>query len=349
MRRFVLCALFAAGCARPDAPALVEVERGTTVMGTLLEVTARAPDSAAAQAAAQSGSEAVARVDSLMSNYRPDSELSLLGAAAGTGEWTPLSPETVEVLAASLEWARRSGGAFDPTVEPLMEAWSFRGGEPRRPADDALELAKRAVGWDAVELDSAGGRARLPRGGMKLDFGAIAKGYALDLAAAAMRRAGAVAGMIDLGGQTMVFGAPPPGRDRWVLGIRHPRATRTLMGTIAMDSGSVSTSGDYEQMFEEDGVRYGHVMDPRTGSPARGVVAVTVAGPDGMTADALSTVLFVLGPEEGRAFLDRELPGAPVSVVWVRDAGARELTVDDAVVIGGGPTVELELPPRPTR
>jgi thiamine biosynthesis lipoprotein len=344
----ILAAAVFAACGPSDAPAPVEVELVTQVMGTRLVVTARAPDSATAQRAAQSGSQVVARVDSLMSTYRADSEVSLLAAAAGGGDWISLSRETVEVLAASLDWARRSGGAFDPTVEPLMEAWGFRDTIQTRPSDDALALALRAVGWSKVELDSAGGRARLPVAGMKLDFGAIAKGYALDLAVAEMRAAGALGGMVDLGGQVNVFGTPLSGREAWLLGVRHPRATSTLMGTVAVDSGSISTSGDYEQMFEQDGIRYAHIMDPRTGTPARGMVAVTVAAPSGFTADALSTILFVLGPEEGHAFLDRELPGAPLTVVWVRDPGERELGADDVVSTGSYGRLDLELP-RPTR
>lgn len=327
----------------------MDLEEGTTVMGTLLRVTARAPDSATARSAIEAGMRAVARVDSLMSTYKPDSEVSALGRAAGTGEWIPLSAETVEVLAAALDWARRSGGAFDPTVEPLMEAWGFRSDEPRRPDPAALARARALVGWEGVELDRSGGRARIQRPGGKLDFGAIAKGYALDRAVAAMRGSGALAGMVDLGGNVNVFGRPLSARERWVLGVRHPRATRTLMATVTLDSGSVSTSGDYEQLFEEGGVRYGHVMDPREGAPARGVVAVTAVAPDGMTADALSTLLFVLGPERGKAFLEREFPAGTVSALWARDPGGRELTSGDVVVAGAADRVRLELPPPPAR
>src|SRR4030095_11994462 len=115
------------------------------------------------------------------------------------------------------------------------------------------------------------------------------KGYANDLAVAAMREAGAIGGMVDLGGQGRGFGRAGPDPGRGVPGIRHPRDPRNLMGTIELTSGSLSTGGDYEQMFVEGGVRYSHIMDPRTGMPARGVIAVTVAAPDGMTLRALDT------------------------------------------------------------
>ncbi len=335
-------ALLVAACGR--APAPVEVEAASQVMGTFLDVRAWAADSSSAGSAAEAARRAVARVDSLMSTYRDDSEVSALARAAGTGRWTRLSPETLEVLTTALGWARRSGGAFDPTVGPLMTAWGFHGGEPSRPDSAALARAREAVGWQGVEVDTAGRRARLVRPGARLDFGAIAKGYALDRALAAMEAKGASAGYVDLGGNVSVFGPPPRGGDAWVLGVRHPRRPDELMATIRLARGSVATSGDYEQMFVEDGVRYAHIMDPRTGEPARGVVAVTVAAPDGVTADALSTLLYVLGPEEGRAFLDRELPGRGVSALWVRDTGGREVTAADVTVAPGAADVELALP-----
>lgn len=336
-------ALLVLGCV-PDTPPFraggVELERATPVMGTLLRLRVDASDSALARRALAGASRAVFRVDSLMSTYKPTSELSALADSARAGAWVALSPETAEVLAASLDWAARSEGAFDPTVGPLMEAWGFHAGTPHLPAPDALARARQVVGWTRVEFDSARSRARLAVG-TKLDFGAIAKGYALDLALAAMRRSGATAGMADLGGNVSVFGAAPDPAG-WVLGIRDPRASEELMGTIAVDSGSVSTSGDYEQQFEVGGVRYGHIMNPPRGEPARGVVAVTVAAPTGIEADALSTLLYVLGSEEGAAFLRREHLD-DVTVVWVRDPGARALTADDVVVTGGG-RVRIELP-----
>jgi thiamine biosynthesis lipoprotein len=215
-----------------------------------------------------------------------------------------------------------------------MRAWGFFDHEPALPDPDALEAARSLVGWRDVTVDTAGARARLERPGMTLDFGALAKGYALDRALAAMRAAGAASGLADLGGNVAVFGPAPEGAETgWRLGVRHPRARGRLMGTVDVTQGSVATSGDYEQMFEASGVRYSHLMDPRTGRPVQGVVAVTVAATDGMTADALSTTLFVLGPEAGRELLRRHAPEA--SALWVRDAGAAELRRSHVVVAAG--------------
>jgi len=319
----------AGAAARPAAPPgtrRVRIDRSWPVMGTVFHATALAPDSASARASLRAAKRAVFRVDTLMSTYRPRSEVSRLNAAAGSGRWTPLSPETTEVLAASLRWSELSGGAFDPTTGPLGRVWGFHAGRPRVPGGDRLDSAARLVGSGGVVLDSARRRARLHRPGAGVDFGGIAKGYALDRAVESMRGAGACAGMVDLGGNVSAFGAPPPEPGRWRLGIRHPRSRGVLLGTVALDSGSVATSGDSEQFLVRDGVRYSHVMDPRTGRSARGGWQVTVLAPDGTAADALSTALFVMGPGEGERFLESEAvqrlaPGA--SALWVA-AGSAE-------------------------
>lgn len=323
-----------------DAPGPVVLTRAWPVMGTLLELTAVAPDSARARRALAAGKGEVFRVDSLLSTYRPASEVSRLNRAAGTGRWTELSPLTASALREALRWAERTGGAVDPTVGPLVAAWGFRSGEPAVPSPSALDSARRLVGWDRVEVRGAGRLARLPRRGMRLDFGALGKGLALERAVDAMRSAGAAAGMADLGGQVSVFGRPPGDADRWRLGIRPPRGDGRPLGTVPVDSGSVATSGDAEQFFVGgDGVRYSHIMDPRAGRPARGTAQVTVLAADGSTADALATALFVLGPERGRSWLRSRGrlgrgEGRLALALWVRDPGGGPVCPGDVVRVG---------------
>jgi thiamine biosynthesis lipoprotein len=151
---------------------------------------------------------------------------------------------------------------------------------------------------------------------MRLDFGAIAKGYAVDLAVEALRAAGVRSGMVDLGGNLRFFGAPPEPGGRLV-GLRDPRSPDAAIAVVRLDSGAVATSGDYERFFVHDGVRYSHIIDPRTGWPARGVAGVSVIAPTGIASDALSTSLFVLGPERGCALARAE----GVEALWVLDAG----------------------------
>lgn len=335
-----------AGGGTGAGPAAVRLERGWPVMGTLLRVSAAAPDSAAARRALRAARTRVERVDSLMSTYRPDSDLSRINDAAGSGRWVSVAAPTARVLEAALGWARVSDGAFDPTAGPLADAWGFHEGEPSMPPPGRADSAARLVGWRQVAYDSARSRVRLPRAGMRLDFGAVAKGWALDRAVAAMREAGAVGGTVDLGGNVSAFGRPPRRHDRWRLGIRHPRREGRLAGVLALDSGSVATSGDSEQFFVEDGVRYSHLMDPRTGRPARGVVQVTVIADRGVHADALATALFVLGPEEGRELLEspavrRRAPRA--TVAWLLDPGAGGSFGPDELVCAGPRAGSVEL------
>lgn len=307
---------------RPAGPDTVRLGRAWPGMGTLFRAAAYAPDSAAALAALRAARATVASLDSLLSSYRPDSEVSELGRAAGSGAWIDLSPETVRLLVSSVEWARRTDGAFDPTVGPLVEAWGFRGGSARIPNRALLDSVRALVDWRAVHVDPVGRSARLGRAGMEIDLGGIGKGYALDRAAAAMRAAGASGGMLDLGGNVRVFGRGPGPGGAWPIGIRDPRCPERVLGEVYLDSGSVATSGDYERFFERGGERFSHILGPRTGRPARGVLQVTVAAPDGLTADVLSTALFVMGPEAGRRLLVRE-PGAEgAAALWV--PGVRE-------------------------
>lgn len=349
-RTLALAGALAAGACAGDAPAerAVRVDRTVPVMGTLLHLSTWAADSAAARDANEAGWQAVAQVDTLMSHYRPESEISRLSDAAGSGAWTPLSPWTFEALRTALDWAERSGGAFDPTVGPLMEAWGFFQHEPARPDPTTARAAAALVGYDGVDFDAAGRRARLTRSGMRLDLGALAKGWALDRALDAMMPAGARSAMVDLGGNVAVRGPGPAADGRWRMGIRHPRVEGALMGTLDLAGGAVATSGDYEQMFEAEGVRYSHLMDPRQGEPARGVVAVTVHAADGATADALSTLLFVLGPDEGRAFLAREGLEDRVTAVWIRDDGREggDGGLPGEVIVHPGAGVRVEIPPR---
>jgi thiamine biosynthesis lipoprotein len=309
----------------------VEAVQQWPVMGTFLTVRSFGPDTQAARAAMRAAGAAVFRVDSLMSTWKPESEISRLNIAAGTGEWTALASETLEVLLAAQQLARASEGAFDVTVGPLMHAWGFRDGGPGPPATAALDSARRLVGSVVLEIDSAGSRARLRRSGAAVDLGAIAKGYALDRAAAAMRAAGASGGMVDLGGNVLVFGEPPGDREEWVIGILDPRDPQATIGTIRLRSGSVASSGDYEQFFEAGGVRYSHIMDPARGEPARGTLQTTAIAPTGLQSDGLSTTLFVLGPERGRGFLEQPFARG-AAAVWIRDA--LPLDSGDVVVAG---------------
>lgn len=305
----------------------VRVARAWPVMGTMFVVTLWGSDSAAMLRGAHAARDSVRLVDSLMSTYKPTSEISRLNAGAG-GAAQVVSEQTMhELLQARRLW-RVSGGLFDPTVGPLVRAWGFHGDSGRVPPRAELDSLRHLVGYGRVELDSAMRRVRLPAPGMQLDLGGIAKGYALDLARAALTDSSIAGGMVDLGGNVLVFGRPPAG-DKWVIGIQHPRRDGRIIGTVALDSGAVATSGDYEHFYRIHGVRYGHLIDPTTGYPKRGVIAATAIGPRGEWSDGVSATLFLAGVRRGRQIAD-SLPG--VAGVWVKDPRGREVRPRDVVL-----------------
>ena len=290
-------------------------------MGTLLTITAWGADTGVLLAAIHAARDSVRLVDSLMSVYRPESDISTVNRNAG-GSPVRVAAQTLHVLRRARDFWRLSGGAFDPTVGPLVDAWGFRGESGRMPTAFALDSLRGLVGFPGVQIDSTASTVRLARAGMQLDLGGIAKGYALDLGRAAMRNAAITGGMLDLGGNVLVFGRPPTGRT-WRIGIRHPRHGSALLGTLALDSGAVATSGDYEHFYEIDGVRYAHLLDPRTGAPARGIVAATAIGPAGEWSDGLSAALFLSGAVRGVSIAD-SLPGT--GAVYVLDDGTGRVT-----------------------
>jgi len=305
-----------AGCAGDAAPAAPPpLHQSWTVMGTTLEISAWDADTARARAGMAAARAAVFRVDTLMSLWRPASDLSAVNRRAGTDTLTVVDPETAAVLEAALDWAARSQGAFDPTVGPLVDVWGFYTDQGRLPPPSVLDAARALVGWTLVAFDPAARTVGLPLAGMRLDLGGIAKGWAVDRGVAALEEAGVPTAMVDLGGNVRVYGEPPE-RDHWRVGVRDPRRASQLLAVLEVAGGAVATSGDYERFFVHEGVRYAHILDPRTGTPARGVAGTTAVAATGLEADVLSTVLFLLGPAAGCGVL-AEVPAA--GAVWVAD------------------------------
>lgn len=309
MRRWIGLAVLSLALAWPvQATPQERVEQVRYHMGTLWTVEAQGPGASEAMEAAFAE---IGRLDRLLSTYKPDSELSRLNRDGSRG-WVAVSAETRELVAGALGVASASGGAFDPTVGPLVKLWGFKHMDYRFPSETAIADAKRQVGFGHVQVDAARG-IRFTKPGIEVELGAIAKGYAVDRAVSILRERGMATARVDAGGNQGVWGQPPEA-EGWVFGIRHPREDGGVLGWTTLRAGGISTSGDAERGFWKDGIRYGHVIDPRTGWPARGVVSVTVLAPDAETADALSTALYVLGPEAGTSLLGR-YPG--VEALWV--------------------------------
>ncbi len=250
----------------------------------------------------------LARVDRLFSRWRPESEVSRLGAHASTEPFS-VSPETVAVLDLARKVSDLSGGAFDVTVAPLVEAWGFGpGGRPAEvPGVAALTALRARVGYRQLTLDPARRTVTKARPDVGCDLAALAGGWASDRIAAAIAALGHPDVLVDVGGEVTARGRRPDGGP-WRVAIEWPDGARARALVIALEDAAVATAGDYRKAWTDgQGRRRSHIIDPRTGEPvAHGLASASVVDKNGARADALATALLVLGPDEGRALAARE-------------------------------------------
>jgi thiamine biosynthesis lipoprotein len=241
--------------------------------------------------------------DERMSEWKAASPLSAVNAAAGSHP-VAVPQDLRSVIERGLEIGAMTGGAFDITWAALWGTWDFRAAEPTVPDPDEISRRAALVDFRRVEIDDDAGTVYLPDPGMVIGLGGIAKGWALDRCAEALRARGIDSFLISAGGQMMLGGMR--GDRPWRVGIRDPRGGPTdYFSRLELTDTSVGSSGDYERFFILDGVRYHHVLDPATGMPARGLRGVTVICPDATLADALSTALMVMGPRVGLDLAER--------------------------------------------
>jgi len=281
------------------------------MMGTIVSVTVLTPDAEEGRAAIDAAFDEIARIEALTTRYSEDSEIARLNARVEGFVAEPVSREVAEIVWRSLAVARASAGAFDITVTPLVDLWRLNDEDFSIPGESAIDAALRSVDWSAVQVDTATlTMTVLP--GTTLDLDGVAKGYAVDRAVALLEEMGIETGVVDAGGDVGFVGTPTAA-DAWRVGIKHPRQDG-LLGVVELSGGGIATSGDYQRYALVDGVRYHHILDPATGYPARGVMSVTVASERAVDADALATAVFVLGPDEGLALIERT-PGAAAVVV----------------------------------
>lgn len=295
-------------------------EEHRVAMGTLVSVTVFGGDEEAARAAIEIACERMARVERLTTRYSSESEIERLNAR-GSGK---VEPDVARVLSTALEVAGVTGGAFDPTVAPLVELWEFDADMVLPNHSDVLRALAR-VGFSSVRLDTLACRVDL--GGATIDLDGIAKGFAVDRAVLALESMGVESAIVDAGGDIRLLGRAPRGRE-WRVGVKHPRA-EGLLGVLRVRGGSVATSGDYQRCGFVDGVRYHHILNPRTGYPARGVVSVTVVCDRCADADALATAVFVMGATDGLAFVESR-PGVEC-VIACGDEDVEEVFVSSGL------------------
>ena len=286
------------------SPPLACHEDSRVTMGCTATVRVCGPDVAALPALVGEALDEIDRVDRLMSNYRRESPLSRLNREAAKGP-VEAEPELLDFLAECLRWSRESDGAFDITVGPLMKAWAFFRDDGRVPGEEALHEVLEVVGYRYVALDREAGTVRFDRPGVELDLGGIGKGYAVDRVVDLLRRRGVVSALVNLGGSSVYGLGAPPGKKAWEIGIQDPTRSTTVALSVPLHDRALSVAGGYERFFERDGVTYSHIMDPRTGRPALGVLSVAVLSPSATDGDALDDVLFVEGVRRAAAILSR--------------------------------------------
>ncbi len=284
---------------RPD---LVTVSR--PAMGSYFEV--RVPSST--PGAVDLACRALDLIDALeaqLTVYRDDSEVSRLNATAHLG---PVEVESglFHLLETAVGLSQQTESAYDVTAGPLSEAWGFVKGPKRVPDQAALADARARTGWRHLRLDGERRTVAFDREGMRINLGSIGKGYAIDRAVAVIAAHWWPTSALVHGGRSSLYAlGSPPGRigGRWEVAVRNPFRPESPLGTIRLRNRALGTSGSAFQQFEIDGQVYGHIIDPRTGEPARGPASVTVLAPTAALADALSTAFYLLGPEAARAFI----------------------------------------------
>jgi len=261
------------------------------------------PDAESLPRAVEQAFDEVDRIDRLMSHYKTDSPLSRLNRTAAR-EPIAVEPELFDFISEAMRYNRDSDGAFDITVGPLMKAWGFFRGEGRMPSTGELAAARRHVGASHVKLMPSTKSISFDEVGVELDLGGIAKGYAVDRVVALLKARGIRAALISAGGSTIYGSGAPPGHDGWEVDIQDPLDPRKIARTVYLKDRALSVAGSSEKSFEVDGVRYSHIMNPRTGRPAQGVLSVAVLTGTGTAGDALDDAFFVLGPDGSRKMME---------------------------------------------
>lgn len=275
------------------------------LLDTVCTIQAGGPD---AKAAVQAAFSRIREVSDAVDFYSDTSTVAAFNRA-GAGEAVPLDTHTAAVLDTALAVSRASGGAFDVTIAPVQALWPFHGEEnPAPPAQEEITARLPLVGYDKLDFDPAASTLSKTRAGVEIDLSGAAKGYAGDQAVQALREAGAVYALLDLGGNVMVLGKNPSRPDgSWQVGIQTPFAPGgTYDRTLSVSQGAVVTSGTYQRGFDFEDRHYHHILDPATGYPAdSGLSGVTITAESGLLADCLSTACLVLGEEKGRALAEQ--------------------------------------------
>ena len=266
-------------------------------MGTRISVQLWHGDSGAAADCSEKVFTEMRRIEALMSTYQASSEISFINQNAAVSA-VAISEEMLQVIEKSIYFSEISGGAFDITYASVGYTYDYR--KSRQPSDESIAAKLPAIDYRHIEIDD--NRIRFRQNGVRIDLGGIAKGYAVDRAIAIVEQCGISRAMISTGGDSRIIG--DHGGRPWMIGIKHPRKPDEIVLRLPLSESAISTSGDYERFFIEDGNRVHHIINPATGRSANKSWSATVIGPTAMTTDALSTTIFILGAAKGLALIE---------------------------------------------
>ncbi|HEX3139001.1 MAG TPA: FAD:protein FMN transferase [Rhizobacter sp.] len=275
--------------------------REEAIMGTAIRVELWSDSRAAGEAAIDAVMQEMHRIDRSMSPHKPDSELSIINRNAAQRA-VPLSAEMAHLISRALDFSELSGGAFDISYAGAGQLYDYRLGI--KPSDAELARARANVGYRHLILDREARTLRFGLPGMRIDLGGFAKGHAVDNSVAILKRHGIAHATVAAGGDSHVMGNR--GGRPWSIGIRDPRRAGEVVAVLPLEDVAISTSGDYERFFEQDGERCHHLIDPQTGKSPSGVRSVTILADDGLTTEGLSKCLFVMGLEKGMRLIESQ-------------------------------------------
>jgi thiamine biosynthesis lipoprotein len=275
--------------ARNMGDEIKEVKRTQILLGTVVDIQVRDADEKKAEDAITKAFAEIKRIDDLFTTYNEDSPVWQFNH--GNDSIIAVDEEIYSLIVLCDSVWKMSDGCFDVALEPLIQSWGFDSKSPEVPNELEIKSALLESNWNKLKLINDGNVFRSTKTG--LNFGAIAKGYAVDKAADVLKNSGIQSALVNAGGEIKTIG------NDWIVGVQHPRGVNEIIRRIKLNEMSIATSGDYENYFEKDNVRYHHILNPKTGYPSRGLQSVTVVHKDNAFADGLATSVFVMGKKKG--------------------------------------------------
>ncbi|CAD7797427.1 FAD:protein FMN transferase [Chryseobacterium aquaeductus] len=298
MRTFGRCLLGAILFSSIYIQAQIQRVRRLNLMGSRFEITVVDKDSVKAEHAIDRAIAEITRIEDLISEWQPETQISLVNQNAGI-QPVKVDHEVIELTKTAIKFSQLTDGAFDISIVAMDKIWKFDGSMDEMPSQSSILESVKNVDYRNIEIDSTNSTIYLKKKGMKIGFGSIGKGYAADRARLLLKNSGVLGGIINASGDLSTWGTQPNGRT-WAIGVNNPFKRGKVAAIIKNKSEiSVTTSGSYEKYAEIDGKRFSHIINPKNGMPSTGLTSVTVIGPDATSANGFSTSIMVLGEESG--------------------------------------------------